>query len=883
MKRCVRRGLSSVLALALLLSIVTVPAFAALTRHGDTCFGTCFTEGGITYLSIKDEDGKVQVVNPSYHAAADSKNNPANGGVSSYTGEITIPEQVTHEGTTYTVTKIGNNAFYEWDQMGNYTQFRVTKVTLPDTITEIGFKAFYGCDSLETLNIPAGVTGIGEGAFAQCEKLENLVIPAGVTSGLANALLGHPISRELGTYRDPNVTGKNTTYYPHVDSVTFAEDSPYYIENGCLYNGTTLEAVVDLDIENVAVKDGTTKIGEYAAWTVSSIKSISLPDSLTEIGEHASNTEQLSTLIIPEGVTSIGDSAFSGLINSPSATLIFKGETPPTFGQAALGNDTSESLTIIVPETAKAAYAADNTVGSYIQTGDSETKPGITYGLTLVDTELTAEDTDTPAITVPTGANVEVSSSDGTVATAVYENGVLTVTGVKAGTATITAKITLNGVELISKSCTVTVNAKLVPATDITLDKTSLTLTNNATATLKATVTPEDTTDTVTWSSSNPDVATVDENGVVTAKANGTATITAKAGGHSATCEVKVHDHSYEMTYDDNYHWNECDCGDTTEKKAHTWDKGTVTTEPTYTAKGVKTYTCTCGATKTEEIPMLVKPEEPKVPATKVTLSADKTTAKVGDTVTLTVKTAPEGTTDTAVITVSDPSIATVKDNKVTILAPGVVTITAKAGDQTASVKITVDCDYGDGCASKDYKDVPNEYTWYHSAVDYVLSNEIMQGRPGKIFDAGATINRAEMAQILYNMAGQPEYTVKKTFPDVPEDTWYYDAVMWAASEGVVEGFQDGNFRPTLELNRQSMVVMIWRYYDEPEPEDADTALAQFPDADAEDGVWNKDSFAWMVENEYVNGMDGKLAASANSTRAQVAQILMKMGAKVEE
>lgn len=70
--------------------------------------------------------------------------------------------------------------------------------------------------------------------------------------------------------------------------------------------------------------------------------------------------------------------------------------------------------------------------------------------------------------------------------------------------------------------------------------------------------------------------------------------------------EVRETTHNYETKHDETYHWTKCsECGATTEKVAHAWDEGTVTTEPTCTTAGVKTFTCECGATKTEEIPML--------------------------------------------------------------------------------------------------------------------------------------------------------------------------------------------------------------------------------------------------------------------------------------
>ena len=115
------------------------------------------------------------------------------------------------------------------------------------------------------------------------------------------------------------------------------------------------------------------------------------------------------------------------------------------------------------------------------------------------------------------------------------------VTAVKAGSATVTVKTTDGGK---SASCAVTVNAKVFPVTGVTLNKDTMTLTEGETGTLTATVAPDNASDkSVTWSSSAPDVATVDQNGKVTAVKKGTATITVKTtdGGKTAACEVTVH------------------------------------------------------------------------------------------------------------------------------------------------------------------------------------------------------------------------------------------------------------------------------------------------------------------------------------------------------
>lgn len=165
--------------------------------------------------------------------------------------------------------------------------------------------------------------------------------------------------------------------------------------------------------------------------------------------------------------------------------------------------------------------------------------------LSQTSLELTVDDTETIVATVlPENAHQKVawSSSDETVAT-VDENGV--VTAIEEGTAIITC-IATDG-SGVSATCEVTITLNAILVTDITLSQSSLELFFGKTATIEATVTPEDAHNKeVIWTSSNEAVATV-ENGVVTAVTYGTTTITCTAkdkSGVLSTCEVRV-DHEY--------------------------------------------------------------------------------------------------------------------------------------------------------------------------------------------------------------------------------------------------------------------------------------------------------------------------------------------------
>ena len=162
-------------------------------------------------------------------------------------------------------------------------------------------------------------------------------------------------------------------------------------------------------------------------------------------------------------------------------------------------------------------------------------------GVSLDKTSLTMTEGDTQALTATvtpsdaTDKSVTWSSDNESVAM-VSSTGV--VIARSAGTAIITVKTT-DGAK--TATCAVTVTAKVISVTGVSLDKTSLMLTEGDTQTLTATVSPSNATDkSVTWSSSNTSVATVSSAGVVTARSAGTATITATAGEVSAECIVTV-------------------------------------------------------------------------------------------------------------------------------------------------------------------------------------------------------------------------------------------------------------------------------------------------------------------------------------------------------
>lgn len=290
------------------------------------------------------------------------------------------------------------------------------------------------------------------------------------------------------------------------------------------------------------------------------------------------------------------------------------------------------------------------------------------------------------------------SSSDSAVAK-VDSNGI--VTAVKAGTAIITAK-TIN-----NKTATCTITVDEIKPEKVTLNKSTLTLTIGKNETLKATILPDNATDkTLTWSSNNTSVATVDKNGKVTAVKAGNATITVKTvNGKTATCTVTVGDIKAEKV-SLNKSSAKVYVGETvtltatinpedTTDKTLTWStskSSVATVDKNGKVTGVKagTATITVKTVNGKSASCTVTVDD--VQATSVTLNNSTLSVKKGSSATLTATIAPKNTADkTLTWSTSNSAVATVSGGKVTGVKAGTATITVKTKNgKSATCKVTV-------------------------------------------------------------------------------------------------------------------------------------------------------------------------------------------------
>lgn len=188
-------------------------------------------------------------------------------------------------------------------------------------------------------------------------------------------------------------------------------------------------------------------------------------------------------------------------------------------------------------------------------------------------------------------------------------------------------------------------------------------------------------------------------------------------------------------------------------------------------------------------------------------------------------------------------------------------------------------CGGDEFCPSNCFVDLSQD-AWYHEGADWVLANGVMSGGFDPIaetgtFGATTGLTRAEMAQVLYNMAGRPEVDVRTvaSFDDCSTDAWYAPAVAWVVDEGLFGGYSESSFGPGDALSREQFAVVVWRAEGEPQSQGE---LGRFSDV-ASVSSWARDAMSWSVGEGLISGLgSGELGPGVGLNRAMAATILQR-------
>ena len=642
---------------------------------------------------------------------------------------------------------IGEGAFRGHDGM--------TSVTIPATVTNICDMAFYGCKKLGTvynnsgLNIVAGSEAHGYVAYYAQEVIagDNNVPVTGIELDKTSITLTEGAALQLNATVSPaDATNKNVTWTSSVPSVATVENGVVtaVAEGTAVITATAgnYSAVCEVTVERSVVPVTGVTLDRS---TVTLVEGEAVPLTATVSPADATDKNVTWTSSAPSVATvengvvtaiAAGNATITATAGNYSAVCEVSVERPfvPVSGveldnveATLLPGESVELVATVYPDdatdknvtwtssaplvatvrggvvTAIAPGTARITAKAGNFSAFCEITVDVPYGVSLDKASLALfvgnSATLDATVNVAEGDDDTVTWTSSAPLVATVENGV--VKAIAPGTATITAEAAGT-----TATCTVTVSKRPVAVSGIKLDKSRVTLKQGAKIALTATVEPADATNkSVTWTTSDEAVAKVNEEGVVTAVAEGTATITATAGEYSAKCRVTVTGpvlvtevvldiEEKTITEGKSFRLVATVGPDDADDKTVVWstsDESVATVKDgvvTAVAPGYAVITATSGECSAE---CLVIVEAKYVAVRGIKLDKSRATVTEGDTLVLVATVTPENATDKNVEwTSSDEAVAVVEDGVVTAVAPGSVVITAKIDRYTAKCTITV-------------------------------------------------------------------------------------------------------------------------------------------------------------------------------------------------
>lgn len=648
--------------------------------------------------------------------------------------QISIPD---------TVTLIGDQAFLNCTSLSDVQLSQnlitvgqeafmgctsITKIKIPDSVTTIKGAAFLACSDLSDVTLSRNLISLGGYAFGDCDSLESIEIPKSVKDTTSEYYGQYIYDYQWGVF----------IACDNLKNITFEKETTQIVY-GMFANNES--------IEKIEIPETVTTIGSDAFYKCTSLTEINIPDTVLTVGSYAfggcknlekvhlpkniKNIEKgtfkdcsvLKDITIPDTVMKIGDVAFSGCTALPQITLPASvqtiGDKAFSHCEALADVKLSEGLTSI------GSYAFEHNIAlpkvTLPNTLESLGERAFQYCDVLADVDLGAGLKVIPEYCFykdPALQKVILPYQFTTVNAGAFENCTkLTditfnrnVSSVDASALSYKDKTTIHGVkgtyaETFASDNGFKFEALNAPATGITLSKEKIEIAKDKSIRLTASLTPVDTSDELTWTSSNEEVATV-EDGVVKAVGLGEAEIVAMAGSVTKSCPVKVYQGVNNITLDVTSHtmtigdflqltatiypkdaeYKDVIWSSNNEDVAVVDQKGLVQAK----AYGKVKITATSKDGGLEAVcNVTVEP----VAVTEVSLNAKAVTLKVGETYQLKETVLPENATDKTVTwTSSNTKAATVSGGAVTAVGTGsaVIIVKTNSGAKTASCTVTV-------------------------------------------------------------------------------------------------------------------------------------------------------------------------------------------------
>ena len=334
-------------------------------------------------------DGIYYNLKPGNQAEVTQVNDYVEANPSNYSGAVVIPEKFNYKGVMYTVTSIGEYAFYDcWNlvsvtipnsviiiETGAFNGCSgLTSVTIPNSVTSIGDYAFSYCTGLTSVTIPNSVTSISNSAFESCSGLTSVTIPNSVTSigdyafsyctDMTSVTIPNSVTT-IGEYAFLSCVGLTSVHITDIAAWCKISFGSNPLENAChlFLNGE--------EIKDLVIPNSVTAIGDHAFNFCTGLTSVTIPNSVTSIGEAAfSGCTGLTSVTIPNSVTTIEEYAFSYCTGLTS--VISKMENPCHLNDDCFPTDVFYNATLYVPEGTVDKYKSTDYWNKFVYTEESD-------------------------------------------------------------------------------------------------------------------------------------------------------------------------------------------------------------------------------------------------------------------------------------------------------------------------------------------------------------------------------------------------------------------------------------------------------------------------------------------------------------------------------